>query len=200
MHFEEWLLISSVLLFASVMAWKIASWSGIPALLLFIGIGMLAGSDGPGGIYFDSAFSLRSGLLCGPRFSIVSGNDGSSRSKMVRGSDILIGGTVKDSPPRPLWRNRDFLLLWSGQTISVLGTNISTLALPLLVLVLTHSPALAGLLTAMRLLPYLLFSLPAGALIDRWDRKAVMIRCDIVRWLALGSVPLAFSLGYLTIA
>src|SRR6266700_4730764 len=106
----------------------------------------------------------------------------------------------EDRPPRPLWRNRDFLLLWSGQTISVLGTNISTLALPLLVLVLTHSPALAGLLTAMRLLPYLLFSLPAGAFIDRWDRKAVMIRCDIVRWLALGSVPLAFASGYLTVA
>lgn len=118
---------------------------------------------------------------------------------MARSSDILSGGIVKDSPPRPLWRNRDFLLLWSGQTVSVLGTNISTLALPLLVLVLTHSPAQAGLLTAMRLLPYLLFSLPAGALIDRWDRKAVMIRCDIVRWLAFGSVPFAFSLGYLTI-
>src|SRR6266704_3690579 len=107
----------------------------------------------------QSAFSLRPGLLRGPRFSIASGNDGSSHSKMVRGSDILSGGTMKDRPPRPLWRNRDFLLLWSGQTISVLGTNISTLALPLLVLVLTHSPALAGLLTAMRLLPYLLFSL-----------------------------------------
>src|SRR6266446_5851538 len=147
----------------------------------------------------QSAFSLRPGLLRGPRFSIASGNDSSSRSKMVRGSNILTGGAVKDSPPRPLWRNRDFLLLWSGQTISVLGTNISTLALPLLVLVLTHSPALAGLLTAMRLLPYLLFSLPAGALIDRWDRKAVMIRCDIVRWLALGSVPFAFGLGHLTL-
>src|SRR6266568_2106137 len=60
MHFEEWLLISSVLLFASVLAWKIASWLGIPALLLFIGIGMLAGSDGPGGIYFDNAFVAQS--------------------------------------------------------------------------------------------------------------------------------------------
>jgi MFS family permease len=102
-------------------------------------------------------------------------------------------------PSRPLWRNRDFLLLWNGQTISTLGTNISTLALPLLVLALTHSPAQAGLLTAMRLLPYLLFSLPAGALLDRWDRKAVMIGCDLVRWLALGSVPLAFGLGHLTL-
>ncbi len=102
-------------------------------------------------------------------------------------------------PSCPLWRNRNFLLLWSGQTVSTLGTNVSTLALPLLVLALTHSPAQAGLLTAMRLLPYLLFSLPAGALIDRWNRKAVMIRCDLVRWLALGSVPLAFSIGYLTL-
>ena len=99
--------------------------------------------------------------------------------------------------PRPLWRNRDFLLLWSGQTISTLGTNISRLALPLLVLALTHSPGQAGLLIAVRQMPYLLFSLPAGALIDRWDRKAVMIRCDLVRWLALGSVPLAFGLGHL---
>ena len=72
---------------------------------------------------------------------------------------------------RPLWRNFDFLLLWSGQTISVLGTNISALALPLLVLALTHSPVQAGLLVAVRQLPYLLVSLPAGALIDRWERN-----------------------------
>lgn len=104
-----------------------------------------------------------------------------------------------DHPSRSLWRNRDFLLLWNGQTISTLGTNISTLALPLLVLALTHSPAQAGLLTATRLLPYLLFSLPAGALLDRWNRKSVMIGCDLVRWLALGSVPLAFALGHLTL-
>ncbi len=100
---------------------------------------------------------------------------------------------------RSLWRNRDFLLLWSGQTVSVLGTNISALALPLLVLAVTHSPAQAGLLTAARQIPYLLFSLPAGALIDRWDRKATMIRCDLLRLLVLGSVPLAFALGRLTL-
>lgn len=67
-------------------------------------------------------------------------------------------------------------------------------------LALTHSPALAGLVTAARLLPYLLLSLPAGVLVDRWNRKTVMIRCDVVRWLALGSVPLAFALGRLTLA
>ncbi|GER91937.1 MFS transporter [Dictyobacter vulcani] len=104
-------------------------------------------------------------------------------------------------PPaeRPLWRNRDFLLLWNGQTISILGTNVSTLALPLLALTLTHSPAQAGFLAAMRLLPYLLLSLPAGALIDRWNRKTVMICCELTRWLALGSVPLVFTLGHLTL-
>jgi MFS family permease len=98
-----------------------------------------------------------------------------------------------------LWRNLDFSLLWSGQLVSTLGTAISTLALPLLVLALTHSPAQAGFVSAVRLVPYILFSLPAGVLVDRWNRKAVMIRCDLARWLALGSIPLAFALGHLTL-
>ncbi len=98
-----------------------------------------------------------------------------------------------------LWRNRDYMLLWSGQLISSVGSQVSQLAFPLLILALTHSPALAGLAGALRALPYLIFSLPAGALIDRWDRKRVMILCDTVRALALGSIPLAFALGHLTI-
>jgi MFS family permease len=108
----------------------------------------------------------------------------------------------KDQPStqiKPLWRNRDFVLLWSGQTVSTLGTNISTLALPLLILALTHSAAQAGLLSATRLIPYLFFSLVAGVLIDRWNRKTVMIACDLLRWLALGSIPLAFFLGRLNV-
>jgi MFS family permease len=109
-------------------------------------------------------------------------------------------GAVSQEKPRSLWRNRDFALLWSGQAVSTLGTRMSALALPLLVLALTRSPAQAGLVAAARLLPYLLFSLPAGALVDRWNRKAVMIRCDLVRWLALGSVPLGFAFGRLSVA
>src|SRR5581483_10463811 len=55
MHFDQWMFISSLLLLLSIFAWKLSSKLGIPALLLFLGIGMLAGSDGPGGIYFDDA-------------------------------------------------------------------------------------------------------------------------------------------------
>jgi MFS family permease len=98
------------------------------------------------------------------------------------------------------WRNHDFLLLWSGQVVSTLGSSVSALALPLLVLTLVHSPVQAGLVAAIQMIPYLLFSLPVGALIDRWNRKLVMISCDLVRWLVLGSVPLAFVLGHLTVA
>ncbi len=55
MQFEEWLFVSSLLLLLSIFAWKVSSKLGIPALVLFLGIGMLAGSDGLGGIYFDDA-------------------------------------------------------------------------------------------------------------------------------------------------
>ena len=100
-----------------------------------------------------------------------------------------------DASPRSLWRNGDFLLLWSGQAVSAVGTNISALALPLLVLALTRSPAQAGLIAAVQMLPYVILSLPAGAIIDRWNRKVVMLWCDGARGLACLSLPLAFALG-----
>jgi len=99
----------------------------------------------------------------------------------------------------PLWRNRDYILLWSGQMVSSVGTFVSQLAFPLLVLALTHSPAQAGLVAALRGLPFALFILPAGALVDRWNRKRVMILCDSGRAIALGSIPAVLLLGHLTI-
>ena len=99
----------------------------------------------------------------------------------------------------PLWRNPNFLLLLGGQGVSSVGTAISQLAFPLLVLALTHSPVQAGLMGASRGLPYALFCLPAGVFIDRWDRKRTMILCDMGRAIALGSIPLALALGHLTI-
>ena len=101
--------------------------------------------------------------------------------------------------PENLWRNRDYMLLWSGQALSDIGGAISELAFPLLVLGVTHSPAQAGFVAAVRALPATFFSLFAGVLVDRWDRKRVMLICDSGRALSLASIPIAFALGFLTI-
>jgi len=99
-----------------------------------------------------------------------------------------------------LWRNQDFVVLWRGGLISVLGSGVSRIAYPLLMLAVTHSPAQAGLAGGLRALPYLLLGLPAGALVDRWNRKQVMILCDAGRSLNMASIPLAFALGHFTAA
>jgi predicted MFS family arabinose efflux permease len=108
-------------------------------------------------------------------------------------------GMIPASRRRSLWRNHDFLLLWSGQTVSTIGTQASQLAFALLVLFLTHSPEQAGLAGALRALPYFVLSLPVGALIDRWNRKRVMVLCDCGRAMALGSIPVAAAFHALTV-
>ncbi|HZU12143.1 MAG TPA: MFS transporter [Chloroflexota bacterium] len=102
--------------------------------------------------------------------------------------------------PISLWRNRNFMVLWSGELISVLGTGVSRITYPLLVLALTRSPVQAGLVGALRALPYLFLGLPGGALVDRWNRKRVMILCDVGRAVNMATIPAAFSLGHLTAA
>jgi predicted MFS family arabinose efflux permease len=92
------------------------------------------------------------------------------------------------------------MLLWSGQVVSTIGSEITYVAYPLLVLALTHSPAKAGLTGFCVTVPWLLFTLPAGALVDRWDRKRVMIAADAGRALALASVAVALWLDRLTFA
>ncbi len=99
----------------------------------------------------------------------------------------------------PLWRNRDYLLLLSGQNISRLGTGISQLAFPLLALTLTRSAAQAGIIGTLAFLPQLIFGLVAGALVDRWNRKRVMIFCDLGRAAIFASIALLLSLGVLQI-
>ena len=106
---------------------------------------------------------------------------------------------IPSGPSKSLSRNRDYVLLWSGQALSDIGGAISELAFPLLVLAVTHSPAQAGFVAALRALPATLFSLFAGVLVDRWDRKRVMLVCDTGRALSLASIPIAFALGHLTV-
>ncbi|HZS23375.1 MAG TPA: MFS transporter [Gaiellaceae bacterium] len=98
----------------------------------------------------------------------------------------------------PLRKNRDFTILWIGQTISTIGSRVSALAFPLLVLATTHSPARAGIVGFANGLPNLCFYLPAGALVDRWNRKRIMLVADGARALALGSIPVALAAHALT--
>lgn len=101
--------------------------------------------------------------------------------------------------PVALWHNRDYLLLWSGQAVSKIGSGISDITFPLLTLALTGSPAQAGFVATAQAVPYLLLGLIAGALVDRWDRRRVMIICDVGRATALGSIPLVAALGHITV-
>jgi predicted MFS family arabinose efflux permease len=101
--------------------------------------------------------------------------------------------------PRSLWTNRDFMLLWSGQVVSTLGSSAASIIYPLLILAITDSPGAAGVASALRALPYLLFSLPVGALVDRWDRRRVMIVCDLLRAAVVMAIPLALWMNALTL-
>ncbi|WP_370149983.1 MFS transporter [Streptacidiphilus sp. EB129] len=101
-----------------------------------------------------------------------------------------------DADPPGLWRNRPFLLLWGGQTVSEIGSSVSTLALPLLaVTTLRASTFQVALLGMLGYLPFLLLSLPAGVLVDRLRKRPLMLWCDVARMLLLGSVPLVALLG-----
>jgi MFS family permease len=82
---------------------------------------------------------------------------------------------------RPLRRNRDFTLLWGGQAVSQLGSAVSVLAFPLLVLSLNGSAVQAGALGTLQAVIRVAFQLPAGVLADRWNRKRVMQVCDAAR-------------------
>ncbi|MGW2826540.1 MFS transporter [Streptomyces sp. NPDC001443] len=109
--------------------------------------------------------------------------------------------TADDSGPASLWRNRAFLLLWGGQTVSEMGSQITVLALPLVAVVLLEASALqVGLLAAAQTSAYLLVALPAGAVVDRVAKRRLMIWCDAALFLVIGSVPLTHAIGALTLA
>jgi MFS family permease len=92
-----------------------------------------------------------------------------------------------------LWRHKDFIKLWTGETVSVLGTQVTLVAMPLVALkLLGASTFQVGLLASLERLPFLLVGLPAGAIVDRVRRRPVLIASDLGRALALGSIPVAY--------
>lgn len=113
---------------------------------------------------------------------------------------------MNDEPDRPrgrwgLFAQRDFRLLWIGETVSGLGNAITVVALPLIaVVVLDAGSTAVGLLTAAVWLPWLLVGLPAGAWVDRIRNRPLMIACDLVAAAALVTVPLAAWSAVLTLA
>ncbi|MEV6151479.1 MFS transporter [Nonomuraea sp. NPDC052129] len=95
--------------------------------------------------------------------------------------------------------DRDFGLLWAGQSLSLFGDQFMTLTLPLLaVTILGASPAQAALLPFALFVPFLPLGLPAGAIVDRLPRRTVMLVCDGVQVLAFGAIWVLAALGGLT--
>lgn len=107
----------------------------------------------------------------------------------------------RDERPRSLWRHRNFMLLFSAQTLSETGTRISGVAVPLLALTVLHASAFeVSLLTALAWLPYVLFALPAGVYVDRVRKRRLMVVCDLIRMALTASLPVTALLGTVTIA
>jgi predicted MFS family arabinose efflux permease len=99
-----------------------------------------------------------------------------------------------------LWRDRDFLLLWGGQAVSQAGSQVTILALPLVAIVLLHATTLqVGLLSATATSAYLLVSLPAGVVADRVAKRTLMLASDAAQLVVIGSVPLAYAAGVLSL-
>jgi MFS family permease len=103
-------------------------------------------------------------------------------------------------PSGGLWRHADFLKLWTGQTISEFGSQISALAIPWLAAVGLHaSPFEFSLLGVLGFLPFILFALPAGVWVDRLRRRPILIVGDASRAVLLAAIPLLWAVGVLRI-
>ena len=108
--------------------------------------------------------------------------------------------SVTGSPNRSLLRHPDFLKLWTAETISVFGSAITQLALPLIAATVLEVGAFEfGLLTTIELLPFILLSLPAGVWVDRLRRRPILIAADLGRAVAIATIPVAFFFDALTI-
>jgi MFS family permease len=104
-------------------------------------------------------------------------------------------------PTGGLWRHPEFVKLWSAETVSQFGTQFTQLALPLVAIDVLHVSAFqVAALTTVEFLPFLLVSLPAGVWVDRLRRRPILVVGDLARAALLGSVPVAYWLGALTMA
>ena len=107
--------------------------------------------------------------------------------------------SAEPAKKRSLFHHRDFVHLWTAETISQLGSQVSLLALPFVAITLLHATTFeVGALTAVEFAPFLLFGLPAGAIVDRLRRRPVLVFCDLGRAVALATVPIAYAFDVLS--
>ena len=141
----------------------------------------------------------------GPGEKLAGSGASESRAKgglgrIMSGTDHRVPEAPRERPPG-LWRHRDFLLLWSGQAVSELGSAVTLLAVPLIAVVLLHASTFSvGLLATASTLPFLIIALPAGLVVDRLAKRPMLIACDASRLVVIGSVPVAAAAGVLTMA
>lgn len=102
-------------------------------------------------------------------------------------------------PANSLWSDRAFVLFWLARNVSLLGSTITAVVLPILVFRLTGSALQTSLLATFEVLPYFLFGLVAGAIADRVNRRWLMVSCDLINVALLGSIPLAAMFDTLTL-
>ncbi len=102
--------------------------------------------------------------------------------------------SVTQSPGARLWRNRAFNIFWAGQSLSALGDGFAMLALPLLVFQATGSVAQMGLVTGVFGIGQMVSGLVSGVIVDRVDRRRLMILCDLLRLVLYGSIPVIWLL------
>lgn len=98
-----------------------------------------------------------------------------------------------------LWKHRDFLKLWTGETVSHLGVQVTNLAIPLTAaIVLGATPSQMGLLGALAYLPYLLVGLFAGVWVDRYRRLPILQAANLLRSIFLAVIPVSVFFGFLS--
>ncbi|HEY1737218.1 MAG TPA: MFS transporter, partial [Acidimicrobiia bacterium] len=115
-------------------------------------------------------------------------------------SESSPGNTAGAGASRSLFHHPDFRHLWSAETVSQFGTQVSLLAIPLMAIYVLHATTFqVGALEAVQFAPFVIVGLPAGAIVDRVRRRPVMMACDVGRAAALASLPLVHAYGTLTI-
>ncbi|MFI9594728.1 MFS transporter [Nonomuraea sp. NPDC052265] len=99
----------------------------------------------------------------------------------------------------PLRKNVRFQLLWVGSAVSELGSELTRLAMPLLVLALTGSPGLAGIVAGARTVAFLAIQMPAGVWVDRWDRRRTLITAQGLQAIASALLTALIITGHVQV-